>query len=240
MAKAVFGRVLLKLSGETLSGVDEQGLNQKRIDALAHTLKEAGQLGIELAVVVGGGNIFRGLTASAQGLDRERADHMGMLATVINGLALEEALVRTGVEASVLSAIAVGDFVPVYHPRTARRYLQNGQVVILTGGTGKPFFSTDTAAALRAAELGTDVLLKATKVDGVYEADPRKHPGAKRFPCLSYDEFISRGLRVMDTTAVVLCMENHIPIFVFDMTQKGNLQRVLMGEEVGSIIKEVC
>ena len=155
-------RVLLKLSGETLSGVDQRGLNQERIDALAGALKEVTGLGVELAVVVGGGNIFRGFPASAQGLDRETADYMGMLATVINGLALEEALTRAGVGARALSAIAVGEFVATYNPRQARRYLQDGQVVILTGGTGKPFFSTDTAAALRAAELGADALLKAT------------------------------------------------------------------------------
>jgi uridylate kinase len=244
MARAVsagnYRRVLLKLSGEILSGVNERGLHQERIDALAGSLKQIAGLGVELAVVVGGGNIFRGFPASTRGLDRETADYMGMLATVINGLALEEALVRAGVEARALSAIAVGEFVPTYSPRQARRFLEDGQVVILTGGTGKPFFSTDTAAALRAAELGADVLLKATKVDGIYDADPRKHPNAKRFPCLTYEEFISRGLSVMDTTAVVLCMENHIPIIVFDMTQEGNLRRVLMEEEMGSIVKEVC
>lgn len=233
-------RVLLKLSGETLSGVDQRGLHQERIDALAGTLKEAVELGVELAVVVGGGNIFRGFPASAQGLDRETADYMGMLATVINGLALEEALARAGIGARALSAITVGEFMPAYSPRQARRHLQDGQVVILTGGTGKPFFSTDTAAALRAAELGADALLKATKVDGIYDADPRKQPDAKKFPCLTYEEFINRGLRVMDTTAVVLCMENHIPIRVFDMTRQGNLRRVLMGEELGSLVKEVC
>jgi len=233
-------RVLLKLSGETLSGVDQRGLHHERIDALAGALKEVTELGVELAVVVGGGNIFRGFPASARGLDRETADYMGMLATVINGLALEEALVRAGVGARALSAITVGEFVQTYSPRQARRHLEDGKIVILTGGTGKPFFSTDTAAALRAAELGADALLKATKVDGIYDADPRKHPDAERFPCLSYEEFINRGLRVMDTTSVVLCMENHIPIIVFDMTQQGNLKRVLMGEELGSIVKEVC
>jgi uridylate kinase len=235
-----YKRVLLKLSGETFSGVDVRGLHQERIDALAGALKEATGLGVELAVVVGGGNIFRGFPASAQGLDRETADSMGMLATIINGLALEEALLRAGAGARALSAITVGEFVPAYSPRKARRYLEDGQVVILTGGTGKPYFSTDTAAALRAAELGADALLKATKVDGIYDADPRKHPDAKRFPCVTYEEFINRGLRVMDTTAVVLCMENTIPIVVFDMTREGNLLRVLMGEEMGSMVKEVC
>ncbi len=235
-----YKRVLLKLSGETLSGVDERGLHQERIDALAASLKEVTGLGVELAVVVGGGNIFRGFPASAQGFDRETADYMGMLATIINGLALEEALARAGVAARAFSAITVGEFVPAYSPRQARQCLKDGQVAILAGGTGKPFFSTDTAAALRAAELGADALLKATKVDGIYDADPRKHPNAKKFPCITYEEFINRGLRVMDTTAVVLCMENHIPILVFDMTREGNLRRVLMGEEMGSIVKEVC
>jgi uridylate kinase len=240
MAGAVYRRILLKLSGETLSGTDQQGLNAERIDDLADSLKKVKELGVELSVVVGGGNIFRGFPASARGVDRETADYMGMLATVINGLALEEALTRAGVGACALSALDMGEVIQTYNPRRARRYLQDGKVVILSGGTGKPFFSTDTAAALRAAELGADALLKATKVDGVFAADPRQHPEAQHFPCITYEEFINRGLRVMDTTSVVLCMENKIPIVVFNMTKKGNLQRVLMGEAVGSLVKEAC
>jgi len=240
MAKAVFKRILLKLSGETLSGVQERGLNHDRTDHLARTLKEILQLGVELAVVLGGGNIFRGIPASSQGIQRETADYMGMLATVINGLALEDALRREGVEARVLSAIPVGEAVETYSLRRARYHLQKGRVIILVGGTGKPYFSTDTAAALRAVELGAEVLLKATKVDGVYDDDPIGHPGAQHFPCISYMEIIDRRLRVMDTTAVVLCMENKVPIIVFNMTEQGNLRRVILGEKVGSLVKEEC
>ena len=239
MAKPAIKRVLLKLSGETLSGGGE-GLNHERIDELARSLKEINDLNIELAVVVGGGNIFRGFPASVQGVERDTADYMGMLATVINGLALEESLGRMGVQARALSAIPMGEVVEAYTIRRARYHIEQGKVIILTGGTGKPYFSTDTAAALRAAELDADVLLKATKVNGVYEADPVENPAAQHFPCISYQEMISRRLGVMDTTAVVLCMENKLPIIVFNMAEKGNLQRVLLGEKLGSIVKEAC
>jgi uridylate kinase len=240
MVKAAFQRVLLKLSGEILSGLDQQGLNHSRVDDLARTLKDIDELGVELVVVVGGGNIFRGFPASIQGVERDTADYMGMLATVINGLALAEALNRLGVGACALSAIPIGEAAETYTIRRARHYLEQGKIIILTGGTGKPYFSTDTAAALRATELGAEVLLKATKVDGVYDADPVQNPDARFFPCLSYQEVISRRLRVMDTTAVVLCMENKVPIIVFNMNEKSNLKRVLLGEKVGSIVKEEC
>lgn len=240
MAKAVFKRVLLKLSGEVLSGVQNQGLNRNLTDHLAHSLKEVWQMGVELAVVVGGGNIFRGFPASSQGVGRETADYMGMLATVINGLALEDALQREGVEARVLSTIPVEEVVEAYNIHRAREHLQNRRVIILAGGTGKPYFSTDTAAALRAAELKVEVLLKATKVDGVYNADPLSNPEARRFTCISYMEVINRRLQVIDATAVVLCMENRVPIIVFDMTEEGNLMRVLLGGKVGTLVKEEC
>lgn len=235
-----FKRILLKLSGETLSGAQEPGLNRALIDGLAHSLKEATQLGVELAVVLGGGNIFRGLPASSQGVERELADSMGMLATVINGLALADALRRGGSEARVLSAIPIEEMVETYSARRARHHLHRGEMVILVGGTGRPYFSTDTAAALRAVELGADALLKATKVDGVYDDDPVRQPQARRFSCISYMEVIQRRLQVMDTTAVVLCMENKVPIIVFNMTEKGNLKRILLGEEVGTLVKEEC
>ena len=240
MAESTFKRVLLKLSGEALSGVQEQGLNRDLTDQLALALNEAGQLGVELAVVVGGGNIFRGFSASSQGVERELADYMGMLATVINGLALEDAIRRKGGQARVLSAIPMVEVVETYSIRRARNHLHKGRIVILVGGTGKPYFSTDTAAALRAVELDADALLKATKVDGVYDADPLHRPDAKHFPRVSYMEIINRRLRVMDTTAVVLCMENGVPIIVFNMTEKGNLKRILLGEEVGTLVKEEC
>jgi uridylate kinase len=240
MAEAAFKRVLLKLSGEALSGVQKQGLTHDLIDQLAIALNEAGQLGVELAVVVGGGNIFRGFSASSQGVQRELADYMGMLATVINGLALEDAIRRKGGQACVLSAIPMVEVVETYSIRRAQDCLQKGKVVILVGGTGKPYFSTDTAAALRAAELDADALLKATKVDGIYDADPLQQSNARLFPRVSYMEVIRRRLRVMDTTAVVLCMENEVPIIVFNMTEKGNLKRVLLGEEVGTLVKEEC
>lgn len=240
MAKAAFKRILLKLSGEALSGAQQQGLDQSVIDDVATSLKEIGQLGVELAVVLGGGNIFRGLPASSQGVERELADSMGMLATVINGLALADALRRGGSEARVLSAVPIEEMVETYSALRARDCLQRGEVIILVGGTGKPYFSTDTAAALRAAELGADVFLKATKVDGVYDDDPLRRPGARRFSCITYMDFIKRRLRVMDITAVVLCMENGVPIIVFNMTKKGNLKRILMGEHVGTLVKEEC
>ncbi|KPL18260.1 MAG: uridylate kinase [candidate division Zixibacteria bacterium SM23_81] len=240
MARASFKRVLLKLSGEVLAGAQAQALKSDRADYLAYSLKEARGLGVELAVVMGGGNILRGLPASTQGVQRETADYMGMLATVINGLALEDALSREGVEARVLSSLPVEEVAETYSRRRALRHLQEGRVVILVGGTGKPYFSTDTAAALRAAEIKAETLLKATKVDGVYDADPLHQPGARCFSCISYMEFISRRLRVMDTTAVVLCMENKVPIIVFNMTEGGNLKRVLLGEKVGTLVKEEC
>lgn len=240
MAQPAYHRVLLKLSGEIFSGPQGSGLDQQRIDHLAKTLTEVQQTGVELAVVVGGGNILRGLVASARGVGRQTADSMGMLATVINGLALEDALQRLGSEACLLSAIPMGEVAETYRLRQARQLLQSGHIVILTGGTGKPYFSTDTAAALRAAELDVDVLLKATKVDGVYTADPLRHPDARFFPCISYQEFINQDLRVMDTAAVVLCMENKIPIVVFNMMKTGNLMRLLKGDDIGSLVKEAC
>ncbi len=240
MATAAYKRVVLKLSGEALSGAPGKGFEQQAIDQLAVSLKDARQLGVEIAVVVGGGNIFRGLPASSRGFQRELADYMGMLATMINGLALLDALRRAGQEAVVLSTIPMVEVLETYSIHSARQHLREGRIVILVAGTGHPYFSTDSAAALRATELDADVLLKATKVDGVYEADPVHQPDARRFESVSYMEVIKRRLQVMDTAAVVLCMENEVPIVVFNMSPQGNLRRILLGDQVGTSIKEEC
>jgi len=237
MAKPAYGRVLLKLSGEFL-GEGGRGVGGAPVDRLAGELADVASLGVGVAVVVGGGNIFRGLPAAAEGrTDRVTGDYMGMLATVINALALEEALRRRGAKVRAMSAIPVGNIVGPYVRSRAARHLEDGGILILGGGTGNPYFSTDTAAALRAAELGAEALLKGTKVDGVYSADPVKNPKATRFARLSYVECIEKGLRVMDMTAFTLCMENGLPVVVFDATAPGNIKRVVMGERIGTIVE---
>ena len=225
---------MLKLSGEMLVGKQSMGIQPEVIGRFADEIKDIHEMGVEIALVIGGGNIFRGLAGASRGMDRAHADYMGMLATVINGLALQDALESRDVYTRVMSAISVDEICEPYIRRRALRHLEKGRVVIFAGGTGNPYFTTDTAAALRAAEIHADVILKATKVDGVYDRDPVKHEDAKRFDSVSYMEVLQRGLRVMDSTAVSLCMDNDIPIVVFDLQQEGNIRRVLTGEPVGT------
>lgn len=234
----VYKRILLKLSGEALLGEKAFGVDRAFTDYLAAEIKEVHDLGVAVTAVVGGGNIFRGVSDSAQGMDRVSADHMGMLATVINGLALQDALERALVFTRVQSAVEMRELAEPYIRRRALRHLEKGRVVIFAGGTGNPYFSTDTAAALRAMEIKAEIILKATKVDGIYDADPKTHPNAKRFDRLSYLEVLKRGLKVMDTTAISLCMDNRMPIVVYDLSRKGNLRRIVMGEKVGTIVEE--
>jgi uridylate kinase len=237
MPKPKFKRVLLKISGEALCGDGGYGIDTKVLDAIGEEIKEAVSSGVELAIVIGGGNIFRGVAASAKGMDRASADYMGMLATVINALALQDALETKGVFTRVQSAIEMQELAEPYIRRRARRHLEKGRVVIFAAGTGNPYFTTDTAASLRAMEIGAEVILKATRVDGVYDRDPLKHKDAKRFDQLTYLEVLKRGLKVMDSTATSLCMDNGMPIVVFDMTKKGNIVRAVMGEPIGTTVR---
>jgi len=231
-----YRRVLLKLSGEALMAENGYGINPDVLHTIASEIKEVHEVGCELAIVMGGGNIFRGLVGSARGMERASADYMGMLATVINALALQDALERLGVMTRVLSAITMQQIAEPYIRRRATRHLEKGRVVIFAAGTGNPFFTTDTAASLRAVEVGAQVILKATNVDGVYDADPRQCPAAKRFQELSYIDFLSRHLKVMDSTAISLCMDNGLPIIVFNLNTCGNIKRVVCGEAIGTIV----
>jgi uridylate kinase len=234
MIKPAYKRVLVKLSGEALVGEQGLGIDPQVVEGIAVELKACAELGIQMGIVIGGGNIFRGLSASARGMDRVQADYMGMLATVINALALQDYLERFDVFTRVQTAIKMEQLAEPFIGRRAVRHLEKGRVVIFAGGTGNPYFTTDTAASLRAIEIKADAILKGTKVDGVYDDDPRKNPKAKMFERLSYLEVLNRGLRVMDTTAVTLCMENKLPIVVFNLTKHGNLKRVLLGENIGT------
>lgn len=229
-----FSRVLLKISGEALQGNLGYGIDPAIITTLSTEIKEVVSLGVELAIVIGGGNIFRGVAASTQGMDRATADYMGMLATVLNALALQDALERIGVVTRVMSAIAMQELAEPYIKRRATRHLEKGRVVIFAAGTGNPFFTTDTAASLRAIEIQADAIFKATRVEGVYDRDPNKDPGAKLFDELSYIEVLNRGLKVMDSTAISLCMDNEMGIYVFNMTKQGNIKRILQGEKIGT------
>ncbi|MCD6363900.1 MAG: UMP kinase [Synergistetes bacterium] len=231
-----FKRVLLKLSGEVLGGDQGFGIDPEEMRRIASEVKEAKERGVEIAIVVGGGNIFRGVAGSAKGMDRVTADYMGMIATVINALALQDALEKLGVNTRVQSAIEMREVAEPYIRRRAIRHLEKGRVVIFASGTGNPFFSTDTAAALRAAEIGAEAILKATKVDGVYDADPMLYRDAVRFSHLEYLEVLNRGLRVMDSTAISLCMDNDIPVIVFNIKVPGNLVRIIEGEEIGTCV----
>ncbi len=232
-----FKRVLLKLSGEALMGDAGYGIDPKILDSLAEQIHSVTGNGVEIAIVVGGGNIFRGLAAASSGMDRAQADYMGMLATVMNALALQDALERHSVFTRVMSAIEMQSVAEPYIRRRAIRHLEKGRVVIFAAGTGNPYFTTDTTAALRALEIGADCIMKATKVDGVYDADPIKHPEATRFDELPYIEVLNRGLAVMDSTAISLCMDNELPIIVFNMDKPGNIARALTGERVGTIVR---
>jgi uridylate kinase len=231
-----YNRVLLKLSGEAFAEPQHGfGIDPRVVSSIARQVAEAKDLGTELAVVIGGGNIIRGLSASAQGTDRTTADYMGMLATVINALAMQDALEKEGVQTRVQTAIWMQELAEPYIRRRAIRHLEKGRVVIFAGGTGNPYFSTDTTAALRALEIGADAILKGTRVEGVYDSDPEVDPEAKLFSSLSYIEVLNRGLKVMDSTAVSLCMDNGLPIIVFNL-RAGNLMRILSGEEVGTLV----
>jgi len=231
-----FKRIVLKLTGEALQGQKKFGIDPTVTRSVAKEIAEVAALGVEIAVVIGGGNIFRGLQASDQGIDRATADYMGMLATVINAMALQDALEQQSVPTRVLSAIEMRQLTEPYIRRRAIRHLEKGRVIILAAGTGSPYFTTDTAAALRANEISANAILKATKVDGVFEADPEKFPDAKRFEEIKYMEVVSRQLRVMDATAVTLCMENNIPIVVFNLLKPGSLKRVMAGEKIGTLV----
>jgi uridylate kinase len=233
---AAYRRVLLKISGEALAGRQGYGIEPETIGGIAEEIREVVEMGVQLAIVIGGGNIFRGLAASAGGMDRATGDYMGMLATVINALALQDAIEKAGVPVRVLSAIEMRAVSEPYIRRRAIRHLEKGRVVVFAAGTGNPFFTTDTAGALRAVEIGAEALLKASKVDGIYTADPNKDPTAVRLPRVGYIEALNRGLEVMDTTAISLCMDNKLPIVVFDLTRRGNIRRIVAGEAVGSVV----
>ena len=237
MPQLAYRRILLKLSGEALMGSEDYGIDPKVINRLANEVIEAQAAGAEIALVVGGGNIFRGAGLAAGGMDRVTGDHMGMLATVINALAMQDALEKLGGQARVMSAIKINDVCEDYIRRRAIRHLEKGRLVIFAAGTGNPFFTTDSGAALRAIEIGADLLLKATKVDGVYDKDPNKHPDAVRFDQLSYDEVLARNLQVMDTAAFALARDSDLPLRIFDMSQPGELLRILRGEQIGTLVQ---
>lgn len=232
-----FRRVLLKLSGEALQG-DGKTINPTILNRISEEVREAHELGVEVALVIGGGNIFRGVSAATSGMDRAQADYMGMLATTINALALQDAIEKTGIETRVQSAIKMEQIAEPYIRRRAVRHLELGRVVIFAAGTGNPYFTTDTAASLRAMEINAQAILKATKVDGVYDKDPMKHDDAKRYDEVSYLDALNKGLKVMDATAISLCMDNALPIIVFSMTESGNFKRVLHGEQVGTVVSK--
>src|SRR5487761_2074793 len=234
--KARFSRILVKLSGEALMGVADYGIDPEILKRIAGELQEIVGLGVQLAVVIGGGNIFRGAGLARAGMDRVAGDHMGMLATVINALAMQDALESLGVYARVMSALRINEVCEDYIRRRAVRHLEKGRVVIFGAGTGNPFFTTDTAASLRAIEINADVLLKATKVNGVYDSDPVKNPAAKRYARLTFDQVLNDRLGVMDATAIVMCRENNLPLQVFNLFNAGDLVRIVQGEDVGTIV----
>ncbi len=231
-----YRRVLLKLSGEALGGQSGVGIDPEAVQDMAEQIREVRELGVQVVVVVGGGNIFRGLPGSERGIERATGDYMGMLATVINALALQDALEKLGVATRVQSAITMAQIAEAFIRRRAVRHLEKGRVVIFGGGTGNPYFSTDTAAALRANEIGAEVILKATKVDGIYDSDPKKNPKARRYSEITYLEALRKQLKVMDSTAFSLCMDNKMPIVVFELFRPHNLKRVIMGEKVGTVV----
>ncbi len=238
MPKPAYKRILLKLSGEAMMGRQGLGIDPQVVNAVAQELKEVKELGVEIGLVIGGGNIFRGLSASARGMDRVTADYMGMLATVINALALQDYLERYDVHTRVLTAIKMEQIAEPFIRRRAIRHLEKDRIVIFAGGTGNPYFTTDTAAALRAIEIEADAIIKGTKVDGVYDDDPKINENATKFDQLSYMDVVKKRLKVMDTTAVTLCMDNDLPIIVFNLTVKGNLKKLILGESIGTIVCE--
>jgi uridylate kinase len=237
MKKIQYKRILLKISGEVLTGEKDYGIDPAVIQQIAQEIKEIKFLGSEVAIVIGGGNIFRGIAASSKGMDRASADYMGMLATVMNGVALQDALEKMGVPTRVQTAIEMREVAEPYIRRRAIRHLEKGRVVIFAGGTGNPYFTTDTAASLRAMEIGAEVILKATKVDGIYEADPLLNKGVKKFEELTYLDVLKKQIKVMDATAISLCMDHQIPIIVFNLKKKGNIKRVVSGEKIGTKVR---
>jgi uridylate kinase len=236
MSAPIFKRILLKISGEALAATQGFGVDTTRIHEVAAELADVHALGIQMAIVVGGGNFFRGVADQARNMDRVSADHMGMLATVINALALQDALEKQNVFTRVQTAIEMNQVAEPFIRRRAIRHLEKGRVVIFAGGTGNPYFSTDTAASLRAMEIKADAILKATKVDGIYDADPMKVPDAKKYSHLTYMDVLKQGLKVMDSTAISLCKDNNLPIIVFNLNQHGNIRRVVLGEKIGSLV----
>jgi uridylate kinase len=237
MPELKYRRILLKVSGEALAGDQEYGISTDVVRFIAEEVREVHQVGVQIGMVIGGGNIFRGVVASAQGMDRSSADYMGMLATVMNGLALQDALEKVGVDTRVQTAIEMREVAEPFIRRRALRHLEKGRVIIFVGGTGNPYFTTDTAAALRAMEINADVVFKATKVDGVYTADPKTDPTAQKFEELSYIEVLSRRLKVMDSTAISLCMDNGFPIVVFNLLEKGRLRQLVFGARIGTLVR---
>lgn len=236
-SKPAYKRILLKLSGEALQGKQSYGIDPREAFSIASQVKAIKDLGVDVAVVIGGGNIFRGLKAAESGMDRSTADYMGMIATVINALALQDAFEKAGVHTRVLTAIEMRSIAEPYIRRRAIRHLEKGRIVVFAGGTGNPYFTTDTTAALRAVEIGAEVILKATKVDGVYSDDPKINRSAKFFDHLSYIQVLQKRLKVMDTTAISLCMDNKLPIVVFNFWKKDNIRKVVLGEKVGTLVK---
>lgn len=233
---AKYNRILLKLSGESLMGDQQYGIDTKRLNEYAEQIKVIAEMGVQISIVIGGGNIFRGLSGASKGFDRVKGDQMGMLATVINSLALSSALTAAGVKSRVMTAIRMEPIGEIYTKWKAIEAMNNGEVVILSCGTGNPFFTTDTGSSLRGIEIEADVMLKGTRVDGIYTADPEKDPTATKFDKISYDEVLERGLKVMDLTATVMCKENNLPIVVFDMDTPGNLEKVMRGENIGTYV----
>lgn len=234
---AKYKRILLKLSGESLMGGKQYGIDEARLSEYAEQIKEITEMGVQVGIVIGGGNIFRGLSGASKGFDRVKGDQMGMLATVINSLALSSALTAIGVKTNVLTAIRMEPVGEFYNKWRAIELLEQGHVVILSAGTGNPFFTTDTGSSLRGIEIEADVMLKGTRVDGIYTADPEKDPAATKFDEITYDEIYNRGLKVMDLTATTMCKENNLPIIVFDMDTNGNLRKVMSGEKIGTLVK---
>lgn len=237
MKRTQYQRILLKISGEVLTGGGDYGIDPSVIQQIAQEIKEVKTLGVAVAIVIGGGNIFRGIAASSKGMDRASADYMGMLATVMNGLALQDALEKVNVQTRVQTAIEMREIAEPYIRRRAIRHLEKGRVVIFTGGTGNPYFTTDTTASLRAMEIGAEVILKATKVDGVYDSDPLLNKRAQKYDELTYLDVLKRQLKVMDATAISLCMDHRIPIIVFNLKKKGNIKRVVLGDKVGTKVR---
>ena len=236
MSSPIYNRVLLKLSGEALMGEQSFGIQESVVHSIALELAEVHSLGVEIGIVIGGGNIIRGVAASAQGIDRVTGDHMGMLGTVINALALSDALEKVGTTTRVQTAIDILDVAEPFIRRRAMRHLEKGRVVIFGGGTGNPYFSTDTAAALRANEIGADIILKATQVDGIYDSDPKKNPKAKRYKEITYLEALQKQLRIMDSAAFSLCLDNNMPIIVFDLFKPHNIRNVVLGKKIGTLV----